>query len=294
MATTGAAGVTNAAYIETRQVGAATITVINDGDVVLPLDFLFSPAAIAGLRERGYPPDEQTLTSAQLIVHVALGDASIVIDPAFDDPGTPWDRRFATRWLGHHRSPGLAAALAALGVAPEAVTEVLITHAHDDHFVGVLRDAGDCLQARFPNARHLIGRADWLENPKREESGSELATRLGPIAELGLLTPVEGEYAVAPGVTMIAAPGETPGHSIVRVQSGGATFWALGDLFHHPIEIERTDWYASWDEPVTLAASRRAFLDAVQPDDLVVFTHAPFPGWGHVVRDGDGYRWQEA
>ena len=294
MATTEAAGVTGAAYIETRQVGAATITIINDGDVTLPLDFLFSPAAIAGLRERGYPPDERTLVSAQLVIHVALGVASIVIDPAFDDPGTPWDRRFAGRWPVVRRTPGLAAGLAASGVAPETVTEVLITHAHDDHFVGALRDAGDCLQARFPHARHLIGRADWLDNPKRDDPDGDLAARLGPIAELGLLTPVEGEYTVAPGVTMIAAPGESPGHSIVRVQSGGATFWALGDLFHHPIEVERPDWHASWNDPALVAESRRAFLDAVKPDDLVVFTHAPFPGWGRIVRDGDGYRWEEA
>ena len=104
-------GVASEAYFETRQVGDAAITVINDGDVILPLDFLFSPAAIAGLRERGYPRDEQTIVSAQLIIHVALGDSSIVIDPAFDYPGTPWERAFAGRWLGLRRTPGLAAAL---------------------------------------------------------------------------------------------------------------------------------------------------------------------------------------
>src|SRR3712207_4611895 len=118
------------AYFETRQVGDAAITVINDGDVTLPLDFLFSPEAIEGLRERGYPRDVQTLDSAQLIVHVALGDSSIMIYPAFDDPGTPWESAFATRWLGFRRTPGMAAALAAIGVAPEGVSDVLITHAH--------------------------------------------------------------------------------------------------------------------------------------------------------------------
>ena len=66
---------------------------------------------------------------------------SILIDPAYDDPGTAWDQAFAAKWPGITRTPGLAAGLASIGVRPEEITHVLITHAHDDHFAGVVADA---------------------------------------------------------------------------------------------------------------------------------------------------------
>lgn len=279
-------------YIDSRRIGNATITIINDGQVTVPLTHLFQPSAIDWLRANGYPADEELIETSQLVIHIALGEASVIIDPAFDDPGTPWDQEFATRWPRVRRTPGLAAGLAAIGVDPEDVTEVIVTHAHDDHFAGVLQDVGDCLQARFPNARHLIGRADWTDNPQREQPDDAVAVRLGPIASLGLITVVEGAYEVAPGITILPAPGESPGHLIVRVASGGETFYALGDLFHHPGEFVNPDWSARWNDPAALLASRRQFLAAVSPDDTVVFTHAAFPGWGRVVRAGAGYRWE--
>jgi len=42
-----------------------------------------------------------------------------------------------------------------------------------------------------------------------------------------------------------------------------------------------------------ILASRQQFLADVSPDDTVVYTHAAFPGWGRIVRDGEGYRWEQ-
>jgi glyoxylase-like metal-dependent hydrolase (beta-lactamase superfamily II) len=282
-----------ASYCATRRCGAATITVINDGNVTLPVAEIFAAEEAAWLREAGEADSQGNLLTAQLIVHIALGDRSIVIDPAFDDPGTAWDRRFATRWTRVRRTPGLAAALAALGIAPTGVTDVIFTHAHDDHFVGALYEADGELRPRFPNARHLLGRADWDGNPRRDQPDSEVARRLGALDARGLLVPVAGEYEVTPGVTILSAPGESPGHQIVRVQSEGERFYALGDLFHHASEFAHLDWFSPWNDPAAIRDSRARFLaEAVPSGAVAVFTHALFPGWGRAVRAGAGYRWE--
>lgn len=283
-----------ASYCATRRIGDATITVINDGDVAVPAAVVLAAEEAAWLRETGLTDAEGNLLTAQLIVHIAVGDRSIVIDPAFDDPGTAWDRHFAARWPSVRRTPGLAAALAALGIAPEGVTDVIFTHAHDDHFVGALYEADGELRPRFPHARHLIGRADWDGNPRREKPDDDLAQRLGALAARGLLMLVDGEFAVAPGVTILPTPGESPGHQIVRVSSQGETFYALGDLFHHASEFAHLDWFSPWNDPAAIRDSRARFLAGVVPSGAVaVFTHAPFPGWGRPVRDGAGYRWED-
>lgn len=225
-------------YITTRHVGEAEVTVINDGALKVPLPLVFPPAEVEWLRAHGEADADDLLTSHQAVVVIRHGGATIVIDPAFDDPGTAWDRHFGTLWPSVGRTEGLAAGLARLGVDPATVTHVVITHAHDDHFAGVLQ--GD--RPRFPNARHLIGRADWDGNPRHAQPESDFVTRLGRIAALGLLDPVDGTREIVPGVTMLHAPGESPGHSIVRVESGGEVCYVLGDLFHHACEVTHLDW----------------------------------------------------
>ena len=91
---------------------------------------------------------------------------------------------------------------------------------------------------------------------------------------------------------MLHAPGESPGHAIVRVASGEARFYFVGDLFHHPCEVEHLDWVSSGRDQAAMERSRRRLVaEAVPAGATLVFTHRPFPGWGRIVAQGDGYRW---
>jgi hypothetical protein len=73
---------------------------------------------------------------------------------------------------------------------------------------------------RFPHARVLLGRADWdwsetqhaLLDPHSLESRT-----FGVLQKHNLLELVEGHPRPDPEVHIIAAPGESPGHQIVRV-----------------------------------------------------------------------------
>ncbi len=282
-----------ASYVSSRRIGDATVTVINDGIIPIPVGSVFPPPEAALIRARGEVDADDRLNSGQMVIHLRVGDASILIDPAYDDPGSAWNAHFATKWPGLTRTPGMEAGLASIGVRPEEITHVLITHAHDDHFAGVVAEHGGRNAVRFPNARHLIGRADWEGNPRRDMPEHDLAARLGAVARRGLLDLVDGDQEVVSGLAMIHAPGETPGHSIVRLDSAGARFYALGDLFHHPSEITYLDWASPWVDLPTMRASRDHFLaEAGSADATIVFTHEHFPAWGRIVATGDGYRWE--
>lgn len=175
------------------------------------------------------------------------------------------------------------------------ITHVAITHAHGDHVAGGsdLRDGR--WVPRYPNARYFIGRADWEGNPAREQSDSHLARQIGPVADAGLLELVDDEREIAPGITMLHAPGESPGHCIVRVVSEGATFYLLGDLFHHPCEVANQGWVASNHDAPALQASRAALTrDALATDALLMVAHLPFPAFGRLRLTPDGLRWVEA
>jgi glyoxylase-like metal-dependent hydrolase (beta-lactamase superfamily II) len=279
-------------YVESRPLGDVTVTAINDAtagfSVMLTVPEEVWRRAIDADPKGKLPVDMHVLM-------VQTDDATILIDAGLDEPGSGWDERFLEEWPGSRRTPGVIAGLASVGVTPEDVTHVLVTHTHFDHVVGLAAERGGRLIPRYPNARVVLGRADW-ENAPEEHLEPEQRARIGAVAEAGLLDLLDDEREIVPGVTMIPAAGESPGHSMMRISSNRETLYAVGDLFHFAAEVEHPDWMAPWVDPRQMPASRRKLLDdAVSTDALVVFSHENFPPWGRIVQnEGSGYRWQRA
>jgi glyoxylase-like metal-dependent hydrolase (beta-lactamase superfamily II) len=274
-------------FFDTRRIGEARITVISEG--MLP----WAPRLQAPEAEwRAAVPhaDADGVVPLGLnLVLIHLGDAAILVDPGFEDPSdSP-----AETWPGLVRSPGLHAALQAMKVKPEQITHVLITHTHSDHYAGVTVERKGERVPRYPNARYLVGRADWEQNPQRAKPDSTLAIQLGTLAGMNVLELVDNSHEVVPGVTMLAAPGESPGHCVVHVRSGSEVFYYLGDLFHLGCEVAHPDWLSAGRDPEAMLASRlRVMADAAAARATVVFAHEPFPGWGQIVAVDPGYRWE--
>jgi glyoxylase-like metal-dependent hydrolase (beta-lactamase superfamily II) len=283
-------GTAAADFVASRAVGDAIVTVISDGEGLSTIIKSLEVPEAEWRREVAVDANGEVRLGYN-VAHVRLGDASILIDLGFDDP-SPESQWRAPR---HQRSPGVEAGLAAIGVRPTEITHVLITHAHGDHVAGGSVAADGGRRPRFPNARHLLGRADWEGNPAREQPDSLLSWHIGPVAAAGLLDLVDREREVVPGVTMIPAPGESPGHCIVRVTSAGQAFYFLGDLFHHPVEVTHLDWVSRGRDAAAMRASRDALVAAAVPSNaLLVASHIPFPGFGRLRPTATGLEWVAA
>jgi len=71
----------------------------------------------------------------------------------------------------------------------------------------------------------------------------------------------------------------------------------MGDIAHHPVtSLQRPNWSPIFDyDPAQAIKSRKAILDRVATEQTMVMGyHFPFPGLGHVVRQGNAYRWEAA
>jgi glyoxylase-like metal-dependent hydrolase (beta-lactamase superfamily II) len=277
-------------FVSTRRIGDADVTVISEGTLVWAPQF---PVPEEEWRAAMPDADERGAVLLGLnVAHVRIGDASILIDPGCDVPGSAWQDEFARRFGEVTRTPGLLPALQSMGVRPEEVTHVLITHGHGDHVAGLAFERDGVMVPRFPNARHYIGRADWEENPQRSNPESEISRYLGAVERAGLLEVVDEEREIVPGVTMIPAPGESRGHSVVRVDSNGERFFYLGDLFHHAAEVANIDWVSPGRDVDAMRASRQRVLDESLPTSAIwVFSHELFPAWGQVKQEQGKQSW---
>lgn len=276
-------------FVSSRPIGQAIVSIIRDGA------FPWAPEILAPEDEwRAAIPEADSsgvLMIDMNVAHVRIGGFSILIDVGVGDASPELSRR-----RPHYvPTPGVVAGLASIGVRPEDITHVVITHAHGDHFEGVTIERDGERVPRFPNARYLLGRDDWVGNPMRDTADSGHVQHLGTLERLGALELIDGDAEVVPGVTILHTPGESPGHAVVRVRSSGQSFYYLGDLFHHPAEISHLDWVSPGRDQSAARASRERIIgEAGAESSVMVFTHHPFPGWGRIVARGDDFAWENS
>jgi glyoxylase-like metal-dependent hydrolase (beta-lactamase superfamily II) len=109
-----------------------------------------------------------------------------------------------------------------------------------------------------------------------------------------LVTQYEAGKEISPGITAVASPGHTPGHTSHVVASGSARVLIQADLTAGPafVFVVNPGWHAIFDTDGALAEqSRRRLYDMAGADKMLVQGyHFPFPSSGHVVKEGNGYR----
>jgi glyoxylase-like metal-dependent hydrolase (beta-lactamase superfamily II) len=116
------------------------------------------------------------------------------------------------------------------------------------------------------------------------------------VFEAGLknrVTPYDWNKELISGITAVATVGHTPGHTSYVLASGSDKVYLQSDVTNHPDLFARNPgWHAFFDQdPKQAETTRRAVYDMVVAEKLLVQGfHYPFPGLGHVEKDGTGYR----
>jgi glyoxylase-like metal-dependent hydrolase (beta-lactamase superfamily II) len=272
------------------RVGEIDVLVVSDGVITLPGAMLAhnaDPAVRAAwLKDMFLPPD--TLDWALNAVVVRSGGRTILIDAGMgvEYPDLP-------------RSGRLAQRLEAAGIDLASVTDVVLTHMHMDHVGGLLAD-GVRGRLRQDLRVHLAAaEAKFWESPdfSRVSMPPGFPDALRRTASRFLneyrsqMRTFEKEYEVAPGVLVRRTGGHTPGHSVVRLASGGDRLTFAGDLVF-AVGFEHPDWYNGFEHDPEEAARVRVPLlrEVAATGEPLVATHLSFPSVCHVAVAGDVFR----
>ncbi|MBC7927142.1 MAG: MBL fold metallo-hydrolase [Bryobacteraceae bacterium] len=125
----------------------------------------------------------------------------------------------------------------------------------------------------------------------------EAILKVKPYVEAGKVQTFNGATRLFPGLSTQPAYGHTPGHTFYVLESKGEKLVFWGDVLHvTEVQFPKPSITIAFDMDQSSAARTRgkAFAQAAEEGYLVAPAHTSFPGIGHVVRDGDGFRWLPA
>lgn len=175
---------------------------------------------------------------------------------------------------------------------------IIITHLDRDHWAGLITH--DKTLA-FPNAKVHICREEWLAFTANDGEAfyMESEHRLPENRDILLLiaeqvVPVDCDGEVLPGFSMIPFPGHRTHHVGVEIESKGEKLLFEADTVCHPLQIEHIDWQFGGDTDHDIARESHIKLAQMASESgcLVMGFHFDFPGLGHIIQDGDGWKWQ--
>lgn len=191
---------------------------------------------------------------------------------------------------GDPRGGELPAALREIGVEPEEVTTVILTHSHGDHMLGLLSPTG---AATFPRARYIMTSEEFTFWGGRIERDLAAQRPILEMIEARGLREIGMDEEILPGLTAVPLPGHTPGQIGLMIESRGERLLHLADLIHSPMQFAHPEWSPTFDVDMRVSVpTRRAGLARAADDGTLSFLyHLPFPGLGRVTRAGRAFGW---
>jgi len=276
------------------KVGSFECTSINDGARSFPMPDTFvknasKEEALAAAEAAYMPKGMVTVPFNPQLVNT--GSKLILIDCGNGIAALEGSKGAAGRTLQN---------LAAAGVDPKSIDVVLMSHLHPDHTNGIRALDGSMA---FPNAEIMVPAKDWEfwtsdENAAKAESNAMMKGYFANVKKIyagieSKVTKYDWGKEVAPGITSIATPGHTPGHTSFAVASGDSKVLIQADVTNIPeFFLRNPDWHVAYDvDPDLAQTTRHKFYDmAAAEKALVVGFHFTFPSIGHVEKDGAKYR----
>ncbi|MDK1374438.1 MULTISPECIES: MBL fold metallo-hydrolase [unclassified Sinorhizobium] len=276
------------------RVGEIDVLVVSDGIIEIPAEAMATNAdpavRAAWLGDRFLPQDDLDWALNAFVVR--SGSQTILIDSGLGG-----------EYAGYPRAGQFVHRLEAAGVDLASVTDVVLTHMHFDHVGGLLVDGvKDRLR---PDLRVHVSAAEakFWESPdfSRTAMPPEFVEVIRRSSRQFLdeyrshLRTFDEESEVAPGVVVTRTGGHTPGHSVVRLASGGDRLMFAGDALL-PASFDHPEWHNGFEHDPEEATRVRLRLmrELAETGSLLVSTHMPFPSVGHVAAAGNLFRWVPA
>jgi len=237
-----------------------------------------------------YPADENNLINIPMrCLLIVDAEKKILIDCGMGEKMNP-------KLLEYYFINGddtLTKSLAKVGVDPDEITDVILTHLHFDHCGGSVKTDGSLM---FPNATHWVSRSHWetAHHPNRREKPSFFLENFDPIQKAGKLKIIQKESKVTKNVKLKLYYGHTEGLIIPYITYSGKTLVYAGDFISSSPHVQMS-YICGYDvNPLITFEEKELFLaEAVKKNYILFFEHDLYTECCSVEQTNKGVRVKE-
>ncbi|BAQ11797.1 Zn-dependent hydrolase, including glyoxylase [Bacillus sp. OxB-1] len=224
------------------------------------------------LWSRKYPADENNLI--ELVNHPILIQSegkNLLIDTGIGKGKLDEKQK---RNLGLTEESKMDEQLATLGLKPEDIDIIMMTHLHNDHAAGLTGWRNGELVSLFPNADVYVTQIEWdeMRNPNIRSRNTYWKENWEPVQHQ--VKTFEDSITILPGIEMIHTGGHSEGHSIVKLTQNGETILHMADIM--PTHAHSNPlWVLAFDDyPMTsIYAKERIMKEALAGGYKFIFYH---------------------
>ena len=178
------------------------------------------------------------------------------------------------RNLGVTEESKVEESLAKLGLVPDDIEIILMTHLHNDHAAGLTEWRNGELVSVFPKAEIYVSQVEWdeMRNPNIRSKNTYWKENWEPVQHQ--IITFEESIFVLPSIEMIHTGGHSNGHSVIKLTQNGETVLHMGDIM--PTHAHSNPlWVLAYDDyPMdSIYAKERLMKEALTGGYLFSFYH---------------------
>lgn len=253
-------------------IGTTSVNIVSDGTFLLDGGCVFGQVPKAQWELYTKPDRRNRIRLALNCLLIQTPNANILVDTGAGSK-RPEKLKEAYGLNGNKLLKGLRA----LGLTARDIDIVVLTHLQFDHGGGCTKlDRSGSAVPTFTKAQYMVQRSCWDQaiNPSERYAGSFYEDDFLPLEEKGLMTFLDGDSEIIPGVTVKVNDGPSAGHQIVLIERGSEKIAYVSDLIPTPYHLPLPYIPALDEQPNNTLAQKRELLKmAVDGGWLVIFGH---------------------
>jgi glyoxylase-like metal-dependent hydrolase (beta-lactamase superfamily II) len=254
---------------------------ISDGTLLMDGGAVFGPVPRVQW-ERFLKPDRRNRVRLSLnCLLIRTGDRNILVDT-----GAGSKRLDILKEAFGLNGNKLVRGLKAHNLTARDIDTVVLTNLRFDRAGGCTKvDRSGKVLPTFPKAKYVVQKAalDDSRDPGERSAPLYQADDLLPLVDMDMVEVVDGDKELAPGVSVRATNGPSPGHQVVTIESGSERVVFAGDLIPTSFHLPPAYIGAFDDSPNdTLAGKHQLLSMATDKGWMVVFGQAQEQYAGYV------------
>jgi glyoxylase-like metal-dependent hydrolase (beta-lactamase superfamily II) len=259
--------------METLKIGKAVLTWLSGGVTNLDGGAMFGVVP-KPLWSKKYPPNEKNQIELPTDPILIQMDSKNILLEAGLGKGKLNQKQL--RNFGVTAESAVDESLKELGLVPEDIDYVLMTHMHNDHVGGLTKLEDGIYKSSFPNAKIITTSIEWdeMRNPNIRSKSTYWKENWEAIQSQ--VIPFEEKWRLG-AISMYHTGGHSKGHSILIIEDEGEIAIHMADLM--PTHAHRNPlWVMAYDDyPMDSIAAKEKWGNYVLDKDVwYTFYHDAF------------------